>query len=360
MGNKTDKQQPDISVIVPVYKVEPEYFRECIDSILCQTLRSFELIIISDGAPEENIAIMKEYAAGDERIRLMFQENQGVCIARNEALKTVNGRYVTFIDSDDTVTPDNLEGIVKYADENRLDVLMWAMYRVFPDHQTEFSPYVCDIPLFTDKQKEEVQFKTLVGILPFFETPPASVDAAGSACAKLYRTDFLREKGLEYTQGLKRAEDMFFNLQVFGEADRIGYLYKFYYNYRQVMTSATYSYRENGIAVFTDTLRCIRDYLDKAGKSDLYYQVYYMRCMFFFLESMDMDYMNKGNPLPLGKRLKAMKAVAHTDPYREAFVNLRNTHLTFARRIPLFLIRHDMMFMLAIFYGVFRLSQKGK
>lgn len=352
--------RPDVSVIVPVYKVESSYFRECIDSILSQTLTNFELIIVSDGAPDENQDIMREYADKDSRIKLMFQENQGVCIARNEALKIVNGRYVTFIDSDDTVTNDNLESIVKYADENNLDVLMWGMYRCFSNHKTEFSPYVKDIPLFTNEQKEEVQFKTLVGILPFYVCPPAGTDAAGSACAKLYRCDFLREKGLSYTPGLKRAEDMFFNFQVFGAADRIGYLYKFFYNYRQLNTSATYTYREHGIDVFTDSLNCIRKHLEKENKSELYYQVYYMRCMFFFLESMDMDYLNPKNPKPLKVRLGEMKKMAGLNPYKEAFDNLKNDNLTWARRIPLFLIRHNMMLMLAVFYSGFRLLQKGK
>ena len=360
MASDNAKNRPDISVIVPVYKVKPEYLRECLDSILAQTLKNFELIIVSDGAPKENTDIISEYAGHDERIKVIFQDNQGVCVARNKALKLATGRYVTFIDSDDTVTEDNFRGVVDFADENQLDVLMWGIYRVFADHKTEFSPYLCDIPVFSEEQKEEVQFKTMVGILPFFKTPPASADAAGSACAKLYRTDFLREHELNYTPGLKRAEDMTFNLEVFGAADRIGYLYRFYYNYRQNETSATYLYRENGIEVFTDSLLAMRDYLDKSHKSDLFYQVYYMRCMFFFLESMDMDYLNRDNPKPLGRRISDMRAVALRDPYREAFSKLKNDHLTWARRIPLFLIRHNMMYMLALFYSVFRLTRRGK
>lgn len=351
---------PDISVIVPVYKVEETYLRECLDSILAQTLNNFELIIVSDGAPLENEEIIREYAAKDSRIRTLFQENKGVCIARNEALKLVTGRYVTFIDSDDTVTADNLEGVVNYADENQLDVLMWSMYRCFSDHKTEFAPYVQDIPLFTDKQKEEVQFKTLVGILPFFVCPPASADAAGSACAKLYRMEFLRDKNLSYVPGLKRAEDMFLNLQVFDAADRIGYLHRFYYNYRQLSTSATYTYRENGIEVFTGALNEIRNHLVDKGKSDLYFQVYYMRCMFFFLESMDMDYLNPNNPKPLKVRINEMRKVAESNPYKEAFDNLRWDNLTWARRIPLFLIRHKLMHLLALFYSVYGITQKGK
>jgi len=353
-------EQPDITVIVPVYKVEAEYLKECLDSILAQTLTNFELIIVSDGAPSENEDIICEYEKRDSRIRTLFQENKGVCIARNEALKMVTGRYVTFIDSDDTVTPDNLEGAVNFADSNRLDVLMWSMYRCFSDHKTEFAPYVQDIPCFSKQQKEEVQFKTLVGILPFYVCPPASADAAGSACAKLYRTEFLKENGLSYVPGLKRAEDMFLNLQVFDAAERIGYLHRFYYNYRQLLSSATYTYRENGIAVFTDALNEIRKHLADKGKSDLYFQVYYMRCMFFFLESMDMDYLNPNNPKPLRERINEMKKVAESGPYKEAFDNLKWDNLTWARRIPLFLIRHKFMYMLALFYSVYGITQKGK
>ena len=85
-----------------------------------------------------------------------------------------------------------------------------------------------------------------------------------------------------------------------------------------------------------------------------------MRCMFFYLESMDMDYFNPKNPKPLKKRLEEMKDVADNDPYKEAFENLKTDYLTFARRIPLFLIRHRMMRLLALFYSVYRLMQRGK
>lgn len=351
---------PDITVIVPVYNVEDIYLRECLDSIMSQTLDNFELICVSDGAADNSVAILNEYAAKDSRITVLCQENQGVCVARNNALDIAKGRYITFIDSDDTVEKDNLKGIVEYADDNALDVLMWGMYRCFSDHKTAFSPYTQDIKCFSKEQKEEVQFKCLVGILPFFKCPPASSDAAGSACAKLYRREFLEAHSLRYTKGLKRAEDMLFNLQVFDAAERIGYLYKFYYNYRQLSSSATYTYRENGIDIFTDSLIGIKNHLDNKKKSDLYYQIYYMRCMFFFLESMDMDYLNPANPKSLPEKISDMKKVASSDPYREAFAGLKCDYLTLPRRIPLFLIRHNMMYVLMVFYKVYRLSQKGK
>ena len=211
-----------------------------------------------------------------------------------------------------------------------------------------------EIPHFTDAGLEEVQFKCMAGMLPFYVCPPASGDAAGSACAKLYRSDFLRANRLYYTPGLKRAEDMEFNLRVFDKASSVGFLYRFYYNYRQTDTSATYIYRPGGIEVFTETLNAIAKHLSESGKSDLYMQVYYMRCMFFFLESMDMDYLNAHNPEPFAKRIRKMAQQAQCEPYVTAFGQLRGDYLTFARKIPLFLIRHRMFRLLAVFYSGYR------
>ena len=343
-----------LSVIVPVYNVEIRYLKECFESILSQTFRDFELIVVDDGAGDD----LKEYIDGydwkDAKVLVIHQANRGVAAARNAGLDKASGKYVTFVDSDDSIEPDCFEGITGFSEDNSLEVLMWGLNLDYGNRKKEFSPYRADIPCFTDKQKEEAQFKTLVGILPFYVCPPASEDACGSACAKLYDRQFLDDHKLRYTKGLKRAEDMEFNLRVFDAAERIGYLYRLYYNYRQLETSATFAYRENGIEVFTDSLNAIRSHLVSANKSDLYFQVYYMRCMFFFLESMDMDHLNPNNPKPFFKRIKEMALQAKKEPYAEAFEKLRGDHLTFARKIPLFLIRHKMFTTLALFYGTYR------
>lgn len=347
-----------LSVIVPVYKVQTELLEECFESILGQAFSDYELIIIDDGADTELASYIDSYDYRGADIRIIHQENAGVAAARNKGLEIASGKYVTFIDSDDTIDRDCFGGITGYAEEHGTEVLMFGIYKDNGRTKTPFLPYSCDIPRLSDKQKEEVMFKCLVGILPFYICPPATADAAGSACAKLYRTDLLRKKGLRYTPGLKRAEDMEFNLRVFDAASSVGNLHRFYYDYRQIATSATYSYRPGGIEVFTASLKAIRKYLLSSRKSDLFMQVYYMRCMFFFLESMDMDYLNPANDKPLTVRIREMAKVASTQPYAEAFANLKTDNLTFARKIPLFLIRHKMFGVLAAFYTVYKMAGK--
>lgn len=108
---------PQISVIVPVYKVE-KYLHECVDSILAQTFRDFELILVDDGSPDNCGAICDEYAAKDSRIRVIHQENQGVSAARNAALDAAKGEFIAFVDSDDVVNVHYLEVLLSGMDKD--------------------------------------------------------------------------------------------------------------------------------------------------------------------------------------------------------------------------------------------------
>lgn len=99
---------PEISVIVPIYNVE-KYLGPCIDSILAQTFKDFELILVDDGSPDRCGKICDEYERVDKRIRVIHQENSGLSAARNVGLDVMVGKYVTFIDSDDLVDKRFLE-----------------------------------------------------------------------------------------------------------------------------------------------------------------------------------------------------------------------------------------------------------
>ena len=114
-----------ISVIVPVYKVEP-YLRPCVDSILAQTWTDFELILVDDGSPDNCGAICEEYAARDSRVRVIHRENGGLSAARNSGLEVAAGEYISFVDSDDLIAPDFLSRMmdVMLREKVRL-VLCW-------------------------------------------------------------------------------------------------------------------------------------------------------------------------------------------------------------------------------------------
>lgn len=345
-----------VSVVVPVYQVEEKYLKECIESVLNQTLSDIELILVSDGASQENQEIIKNSVEADARVSAIFQTNQGVCVARNAGLRLCHGKYVTFVDSDDYIAKDNLEKAYKRAEGDKLELLLWGSYKCYSNKMVEYMPFKDDIPLFNQEQKEWLMLKTMVGELPFYGYP-CSKYGSGSCCSKLYLRSFLEENDLKYPVGIKRAEDVNFNIRVFDKAEKIGYLNEHFYYYRQLESSATYKYRDGGIKVFTDALNGLKAFLDETGKKELFYQVFDMRCMFFFLESMDMDYLNKDNPKSFFKRMSEMKKMLNEEPYKGAIAELKGDYLTFARKIPLVLMKMKAVYLLAFFYTGFKMLQ---
>lgn len=111
-----------ISVIVPVYNVE-SYLQESVDSILKQTYKDFEIILIDDGSEDLSGKICDKYAALDSRVKVIHTINQGQGAARNSGLSLAQGEYIAFVDSDDVVHPDYLKEMYRLAKDNLADIV---------------------------------------------------------------------------------------------------------------------------------------------------------------------------------------------------------------------------------------------
>ena len=105
---------PKISVIVPVYKVE-KYLDKCVESIVNQTYKNLEIILVDDGSPDNCPAMCDEWAEKDERIRVIHKENGGLADARNAGMDIATGDYIGFVDSDDWIEPNMYEVLLKNA-----------------------------------------------------------------------------------------------------------------------------------------------------------------------------------------------------------------------------------------------------
>ena len=111
-----------ISVIVPVYNVEP-YLIECLESIINQTYRDLEIILIDDGSTDKSGDICEEYAKKDDRIIVIHQSNQGSASAKNAGLRKASGEYLAFVDSDDFLQEDAYEFMVRQLEEYHADII---------------------------------------------------------------------------------------------------------------------------------------------------------------------------------------------------------------------------------------------
>lgn len=118
-----------ISVIVPVYNVA-DYLEQCLDSILNQTYKEFEVILVDDGSTDTSYSICDEYVKRDSRFHLFRQENKGLSAARNAGLELCKGGYVTFVDSDDFVSPEYLQGMIENLKQADADIAICEHYRL--------------------------------------------------------------------------------------------------------------------------------------------------------------------------------------------------------------------------------------
>ena len=133
-----EKNGPLISVIVPVYDVG-KYLSTCLDSLLAQTWRNLEIIVVDDGSPDGSWDIMQDYAARDSRVRIFRKKNGGVSAARNFGMDAAEGEYLGFVDPDDWVSPHYLEWMAEAMQDSVEARLLVACAHVY--YRMESSPY---------------------------------------------------------------------------------------------------------------------------------------------------------------------------------------------------------------------------
>lgn len=179
-----------VSVIVPVYKVE-KYLDVCLDSILNQTFEDFEVICINDGSPDSCIDILRQYSLLDKRIKVYSQKNQGLSAARNLGMKYAGGEFITFVDSDDFLSPVALERMYQNITENKSDYMFSYVYQVFPERLLfwelpnikEFKKAI-QKPVFNENDLDAEFYLKFIF----------------SAWAKMYRREFI--KNFSFPEGL--------------------------------------------------------------------------------------------------------------------------------------------------------------
>lgn len=202
---------PEVSVVIPVYNTA-SYVEEAVRSILRQSLREIELIVIDDGSTDDSPAILARLAREDSRIRIHTQSNRGLSAARNAGIARAGGRYLYFMDSDDLLEPDALELCRDKCDALRLDF-------VFFDADT-FGADVSDCPWFDYHRAAAYEDRVHTGY-ELLDTMLARKKYNAQPCLYLMRTDFLVRNRLSFYPGILH-EDELFTTQLYLAATRVG------------------------------------------------------------------------------------------------------------------------------------------
>ena len=210
---------PLISVIVPIYNVE-KYLERCVDSIVNQTYKILEIILVDDGSPDNCPQMCDDYAKKDSRIKVIHKENGGLSDARNAGMAVATGEYISFIDSDDYVSDDFFECLMDAMIRENSDVAECSVVKFYEDNR--FDEFNDDLSVKTYDTQDAMS--ALIAENPFHQ----------HVWNKLYKSELVRD--IPYAVS-KLNEDEFWTYQVFGRANKVTRLNKTMYYYFQRSSS---------------------------------------------------------------------------------------------------------------------------
>lgn len=199
-------QNTKISVVVPAYNIE-KYLERCIESILCQSHRELEIIIVDDGSSDGTPQIVDGLCKRDERVAVIHKENGGVTSARFAGMKAATGDWIGFIDGDDVIEPDMYERLLSNADKYGADISHCGYQMIFPSR----------VDYYYNTGKLVVQDKKR-GLKDLLE----SAFVEPGLCNKLFRANIVRDflKSGEMDMSIKINEDLLMNFYLFSRAEK--------------------------------------------------------------------------------------------------------------------------------------------
>jgi len=253
---------PKVSVIVPVYKVEP-YLLRCVRSIQKQTLKDIEIILVDDGSPDSCPDICDELARVDDRIKVVHKENGGLSSTRNAGMDIATGKYIGFVDSDDSIIPQMYEILYATIEREKVDFVMSDYYRVHKNGMSFLKTAAIREGLYDKPRIREEIFPRLIMGEDIDYGPLLSV------CHCLYNTQFLKNNNLRFDEQVRWSEDNIFSAIAGYYANNFYYLKgQGLYNYYENPGTITTSFRKGAWEVYCTMNRHLHQFFDEVKDYD--------------------------------------------------------------------------------------------
>ena len=267
---------PKVSIILPVYNVE-KYLRQCINSLVNQTLQDIEIICINDGSTDSSLGILNEYQAKDSRIVVISQENKGTGTARNVGIDNSRGECLAFVDPDDWVELNTFEELYKKYKENDVDIVQHD-HAYFNEAKNKFGKVV-----FSEHALHKLKINITDGSIYNWKDI-VNKDFSLLVLAtwgRLYSARFIKENNIRFAPN-KCSEDNIFTIKAIMLAQKILYIQKPFYNYRVRTDSCSHKTSDENFCIF-DNIKMLKEFLVEKGwmgnykKEYLKYVIYILR-----------------------------------------------------------------------------------
>ena len=339
---------PFVSIIVPIFNTQ-QYIRKCVESLMNQTMKNIEIILIDDGSTDGSPAMIDAFAGSDDRIKVIHQKNQGVSMARNRGIESAKGRYVGFVDSDDWVDETMFE---KLFDNARMHGC-----------QVSRCGYDCDtegIPggkkqqpkgqvIYTRPQITRDIIPAMIGRSP--RTPKADDVFFGSACICIFLKALLIDEQLKFAN-TRMYEDVIFCIRAFAVCSAMICIAEPLYHYRLNKDSLQHSYdREKwpmGLYLYSQKKSLAEEnHLTEEAFERLALNLVFIARMAIANECLS------GNKSTFSDKLKNIKTICHNNDLQQSIKMISKYKLEYQTRMLMFMLRRRIACAL---YGLFRLK----
>lgn len=258
-----------ISVIIPCYNVENDLISRCVDSLMKQTFKDFEIIIVDDGSKQEYASILKNLEEKYDQIKVYSQANGGVSSARNKGTELAAGEYICYVDADDAVMENFLDDAYQIAVDNKADVVIGGNGDLAKNTP---APQEAKVDILHGNEIKKI-YKYMVGnrLMRFGE----GVILGQGPWTRLIKSDLAKKVPFDTT--LKIGEDIVWNYELLKQSDCVCVAHMLWYLYYTNPVSASRKFREDAIQESSKSLTAIRNCIDMTD--DEIYRSYCSRCI---------------------------------------------------------------------------------
>lgn len=336
-----------LTIIIPVYKIKEIYLRECIDSIIKQNHQGCRVLLIDDGSPDDCGKICDEYARNNNFIKAIHQENKGVSVARNLGLENTSTKWVAFVDADDWLSSDYINGLknlLNKKESEHADIVMFDYVREFKNHRNKESLAISN-GFLNEEHLNECRKALFYKLMQNNAYNPYTVIGLWD---KVYSMDFIKRNQLKFNPAAKKGQDRLFNAEAINATSSIYYVNKEYYHYRCWEESRTNRFDPNIINLTKIEIMSLQATLRKYALENKYQDELNARICTRLYTCMRLYYFNPLNKKKYKEIKKEIIDLVDSEPFSSALKSVQLKCLTFPEKIFVECIRLNWIGLLSI------------
>ena len=337
--NKKMNSMHKVSIIAPVYNME-KYIHQFLDSVIKQTYKNIEIILVDDGSKDGSGEILDDYAQKDERIKVIHKQNAGVSMARNDGISIATGDYFYIVDSDDWLEKNAVELLMKRVVETGADVIIADNFISFESGRETIAKKFDNEFTSHDKEMIVTLQKTVLfsGYAPYHK---ASQEFEISAMwDKLVKKSVITNNNLKFDPGMHGIfDDGVFNIAVLEHASSVSYINKPVYHFRQVSSSISHRFYKDRLERNRLEFEGIKKQISCSVNQEKLKEAYYARVLSYMIAMFTHYYTHEDNEESFLQKKQGFKEMINSHPYKEALRRVNKDILGLKEKVFVYLLK---------------------